>query len=72
MGLYAFTVSYLLAALIERLMGFRVSREEEVSGVDFSQHAETAYTEGVYGHQQLHRPFSGGDAIRPRPNIEDA
>ncbi len=71
-GLYAFTVSYLLAALIERLMGFRVSREEEVSGVDFSQHAETAYTEGVYGHQQLHRPFSGGDAIRPRPNIEDA
>ncbi|WP_373196570.1 ammonium transporter [Mycobacterium marinum] len=71
-ALYAFTVSYLLAALIERLMGFRVSREEEVSGVDFSQHAETAYTEGVYGHQQLHRPFSGGDAIRPRPNIEDA
>jgi Amt family ammonium transporter len=46
-GLYAFVVSYALAMLVERVMGFRVSREDEVSGVDLTQHAETAYPEGV-------------------------
>ncbi len=54
-GLYAFAVSYGLARLIQRFMGFRVGAEDEVSGVDLTRHAETAYTEGVYGHQQLRR-----------------
>jgi Amt family ammonium transporter len=70
-GLYAFAVSYVLAQLIERFMGFRVSSEDEVSGVDLTQHAETAYPEGVYGHQHSRR-LSGGekDEVGPRP-IED-
>ncbi|MFV0493544.1 ammonium transporter [Mycobacterium sp.] len=72
-GLYAFTVSYLLAMAIERTLGFRVSREAEVQGVDLTQHAETAYTEGVYGHQQIHRPLFGQqDAPRPRRDVDDA
>jgi ammonium transporter, Amt family len=71
-GLYAFAVSYGLATLIERFMGFRVSAEDEVSGVDLSQHAETAYTEGGYGHQQVHRPSLGErDALRPRPSEDE-
>jgi len=71
-GLYAFAVSYVLAMLIERLMGFRVSGEDEVRGVDLTQHAETAYTEGVYGHQQLRRPpLSDRDESRPRLDDED-
>ncbi len=71
-GLYAFTVSYGLARLIQRFMGFRVGAEDEVSGVDLTQHAETAYTEGVYGHQQLRRPLFGErDAFRPRPNDDE-
>jgi len=58
--------------LIERLMGFRVSGEDEVRGVDLTQHAETAYTEGVYGHQQFRRPPSGDrDESRPRLDDED-
>ena len=61
---YAFTVSYGLAALIERVMGFRLSAEDEASGVDFTQHAETAYAEGVYGHQTARRT-SFGDRQRP-------
>ena len=36
--------------LIDRAIGFRISPEDETSGVDFSQHAETAYAEGVHGH----------------------
>ncbi len=55
-GLYAFVVSYVLAKVIDRLMGFRVSSEDETTGVDFTQHAETAYAEGVYGHQPSRRP----------------
>ncbi len=71
-GLYAFAVSYGLAMLIERFMGFRVSAEDEVSGVDLTQHAETAYAEGVYGHQQQRRPLFGErDAFRPRPNDDE-
>lgn len=49
-AIYAFSVSYALAKLIDRFMGFRVSPEDETTGVDFSQHAETAYAEGVQGH----------------------
>ena len=62
---YAFSVSYGLAKLIDRLMGFRLSAEDEASGVDFTQHAETAYAEGVHGHQPLRRPaFGDRDALR--------
>ena len=64
---YAFTVSYVLAALIERLMGFRLSAEDEASGVDFTQHAETAYAEGVYGQQQSRRSL-----FAPRPDGSEA
>jgi ammonium transporter, Amt family len=56
-GVYAFAVSYVLAKVIDRLMGFRVSAEDETTGVDFTQHAETAYAEGVYGHQPSRRPL---------------
>ncbi len=40
---YSFIVSYILALLIEKTVGFRVSEEDEVAGLDLSQHAETAY-----------------------------
>ena len=38
------------------MMGFRVSAEDETTGVDLTQHAETAYAEGVHGHQPSRRP----------------
>ncbi len=55
-ALYAFAVSFVLAKVIDRLMGFRVSAQDETTGVDFSQHAETAYAEGVHGHLSTRRP----------------
>jgi ammonium transporter, Amt family len=55
-ALYAFAVSFVLAKVIDRVMGFRLSPEDETTGVDFTQHAETAYAEGVQGHQPLRRP----------------
>ncbi|WP_082614138.1 ammonium transporter [Mycobacterium sp. Root265] len=46
---FAFAVSFALAKLIAVTVGFRVTREDELSGIDFTQHAETAYAEGVHG-----------------------
>ena len=67
-SLYAFSVTYGLGRVIDRFMGFRISAEDEASGVDFTQHAETAYAEGVHGHQQVRRPLFGDrDAFR-RPD----
>jgi Amt family ammonium transporter len=67
-ALYAFAVSYGLAKLIDRFMGFRLSAEDEASGVDFTQHAETAYAEGVHGHQPLRRPVFGDREAFRRPD----
>ncbi|WP_067696131.1 ammonium transporter [Nocardia jejuensis] len=55
---FAFVVSFLLGKLIDALIGFRISREEEVGGIDFALHAETAYAEGVSGHSPHNKsPF---------------
>ncbi len=59
-ALYAFTVSFALGKLVDRVIGFRLSPEDETTGVDLTQHAETAYAEGVHGHLPLRRPGSDG------------
>ena len=41
--LYSLVVSYVLAKVIDLVMGFRVSEDEEVAGIDQAEHAETAY-----------------------------
>lgn len=41
---YSFVVSLMLALLVKRLHGFRVSREAELVGIDRHEHAETAYS----------------------------
>jgi ammonium transporter, Amt family len=71
-GAYAFVVSYALAKAIDRLMGFRVSAEDETTGVDFTQHAETAYAEGVHGYQPSRRPATFGDLGAPAPRPQNA
>ncbi len=40
---YAFVVTYVIAKLIDRTIGFRVDEETEVSGIDQAEHLETAY-----------------------------
>ncbi|WP_307800839.1 ammonium transporter [Actinomadura violacea] len=49
-GLFAFTVTFAVGKLIDKLMGFRVSAEDETSGIDLALHAESAYEHGVNGH----------------------
>jgi Amt family ammonium transporter len=72
-GAYAFTVSFVLAKVIDRVMGFRVSAEDETNGIDFTQHAESAYAEGVYGQVPPRRatPFGHLGALTQRPTTAD-
>ena len=43
-GLYAFIVTFVLAKVIDAIMGLRVGEEEESIGLDVAQHAEKAYS----------------------------
>ncbi|EKX66963.1 ammonium transporter [Streptomyces ipomoeae] len=40
---YTFVVTWIIAFLIQKTIGFRASEEDEVAGVDQALHAETAY-----------------------------
>ena len=40
---FSFVVTYIIGFLLEKTIGFRISRDEEIEGVDVTSHAETAY-----------------------------
>ncbi|HKS99398.1 MAG TPA: ammonium transporter [Rugosimonospora sp.] len=40
---FSFTVAYILGTVINKTIGFRVTEEVEVDGIDLAEHAETAY-----------------------------
>jgi Amt family ammonium transporter len=46
---YAFIATFLLAHLIKRTIGLRVTPDDESRGLDLSQHMETAYDMTSYG-----------------------
>jgi Amt family ammonium transporter len=43
---FSFVASFIIAKVIDKVIGLRVSEEDEDEGLDFSQHAETAYNFG--------------------------
>ncbi|MEV4439032.1 ammonium transporter [Streptomyces sp. NPDC049577] len=46
---YSFAVSWLLAKLVDKTIGFRASEDDEVAGIDRAFHAETAYDFSAVG-----------------------
>ena len=40
---YSFVIAFILGKIIEKTIGFRVSEEVEVEGIDVNEHAESAY-----------------------------
>lgn len=40
---YAFVVTWVIAKVLDKTIGLRVSEEDELAGLDLSQHAENAY-----------------------------
>jgi ammonium transporter, Amt family len=51
---WSFVISFILAKVIDATIGFRCTEEEEVGGLDLSQHAETAYSFGELGSMGRH------------------
>ncbi|MHB1738848.1 MAG: ammonium transporter [Actinomycetes bacterium] len=73
---YSFTVTYLLARVLDRVMGLRVGAEEEYVGLDMTQHAESAYDMGtVASSLAMVGPNIGPDptrgSTRPGADTED-
>jgi Amt family ammonium transporter len=66
--LVAMTLSAVMTALIglgiHRTIGFRITSDDEVAGVDLSEHAETAYEFGGLGVGGSFHPFA--DQFRDR------
>ncbi len=46
---YSGVVSFILAKVIDKTIGLRCSDEDEYTGLDLSQHAESAYAAGEFG-----------------------
>jgi Amt family ammonium transporter len=65
-ALYSFTVAFLLGKVIDKTIGFRLKEDDEVTGVDQAEHAETAYdflgASGLRGHSPLARPQAAAEA----------
>jgi Amt family ammonium transporter len=58
---YSFVVSLLLGYLLHKTLGFRVSRDAEVEGIDLTEHAETAYDwSSIGGILSGSRPVGAG------------
>jgi Amt family ammonium transporter len=44
---FSFVVTYLIGLALHKTMGFRIPAEDEVSGIDLAEHAETGYDFGT-------------------------
>jgi Amt family ammonium transporter len=40
---YSFLATLIIGFAIEKTIGFRISKDSELEGVDFNEHAESAY-----------------------------
>ncbi len=43
---YSFVITYIIAKIIDKTIGFRISPDAEAKGIDLSEHAESAYELG--------------------------
>src|SRR4029079_15318447 len=55
-GLYSFTVAWILGKIIDKTMGFRAAEEDEITGGDLEAHPDTAYDFGTI--HTIHIPGS--------------
>src|SRR3569833_2090620 len=57
-AVYSFVLTWVIGKVLDKVMGLRVSEEDEVSGIDLAVHAETAYEFGT-----AHGGSGGGQGI---------
>ncbi len=74
-GAYAFVVSWLIAKAIDRFMGFRVTRDDELAGLDLLVHGESAYDLGTHtmalGHRLAGHSLLSGHHDEPRESARE-
>jgi Amt family ammonium transporter len=46
---YSFVLTLAIGFLLEKTIGFRINTDDEATGVDSTEHAETAYDLGTFG-----------------------
>lgn len=66
---FSFGIAWLLGLLVDKTVGFRVTEEGEVEGVDQAVHAETAYDllangAGSYRPHVVHATTSNSTTVR--------
>ncbi len=69
--IYSFVVTFVIGWVLHKTMGFTISEEEEVSGIDLLEHAETAYDLGSFTGGSRSLPTSGVVAERTRQPVAD-
>jgi Amt family ammonium transporter len=42
-GAYSFVMTWMIGKAIDKTMGFRISTEDEINGIDTAVHAESGY-----------------------------
>jgi Amt family ammonium transporter len=60
--IFSFLLTLVIGFLLHKTIGFRVSEEEEMAGVDESEHAETGYDLGSFGAGARGMSFAGAPA----------
>ncbi len=66
-GAYSFIVTLILGFGLEKTLGFRITRDAELEGIDITEHAETAYEfEGLSG------AGFGGGALTAKTKVSAA
>jgi Amt family ammonium transporter len=71
-AVWAFGTGYILFALLKHTVGLRVSKEEEMSGLDMGEHGYSAYPEfvtqepivGLVSEQTTTAPASSPSGVR--------
>ena len=67
--IFSAVLTLVIGLAIHKAIGFRVSEEQEINGVDLSEHAETAYEFGGLGVGGSFRPFPESSRTAPKESI---
>ncbi|MEU4230392.1 ammonium transporter [Nonomuraea sp. NPDC026600] len=69
-GGYSFIITWVVAKIIDKTMGFRIPVEDEVTGIDVTTHAETGYDLGTVHASGVSSP--NGPVVTPAPKKVEA
>jgi Amt family ammonium transporter len=68
---FCFGMTWLIATILDRVMGWRVAADDEMTGIDLTQHGETAYestSRSALGHTASFHTTTVADRLRAATN----